>query len=110
MTFPAPEDYRGNEDQGRLKKQLEAIKSLMLDGEWRTVTEVFEITGFPETSISSQFRHLRKPEYGAYRVERRRRKDAAGKAGVSEYRVLLPVSEVLQTDFFGHSQIDRAMG
>jgi hypothetical protein len=58
--------------------QLEAIRELMLAaskrGEWLTLAEIAEPTEFGEASISAQLRHLRKPQHGAYCVEKRRRR------------------------------------
>jgi hypothetical protein len=61
--------------------QLEAILDLMLAaskrGEWLTLAEIAEPTEFGEASISAQLRHLRKPQHGAYCVEKRRRRSGA---------------------------------
>lgn len=73
-------------DGPRLQRQQETIRAFMGDGRWRTLAEISEQTGFPEASISAQLRHLRKPQFGAYQVEKRRRDGA----GLWEYRVLPP--------------------
>jgi hypothetical protein len=61
--------------------QLEAIRELMLRaskrGEWLTLAEIAAPTEFGEASISAQLRHLRKPQHGAYCVEKRRRRSSA---------------------------------
>jgi len=72
------------EDQKRLSKQHEEIKKLMLDGKWRTLRDIAGGLRYPEASVSAQLRHLRKPRFGAYVVERRRHESA----GIYEYRVL----------------------
>lgn len=59
-------------DQVRLGKQLEAIYELMRDGSWRSLASIEAATGYPQASISAQLRHLRKPRFGKYTVERRR--------------------------------------
>lgn len=69
-------------DAARLGRQLEAVRSLMLDGRWRTLGEVSAATGAPEASVSARLRDLRKPRNGAFSVDRRRRT-----AGTWEYRV-----------------------
>jgi hypothetical protein len=51
-------------------KQLDAVLYLMQDGQWRTLEEIGEVTGFPITSVSARLRDLRKPRYGSYRVLR----------------------------------------
>src|ERR1700676_3584774 len=40
---------------------------------WVTLAELAAKTKFPPASISAQLRHLRKAEYGGWRVEKRRR-------------------------------------
>ena len=40
---------------------------------WVTLAELAATTKFPPASISAQLRHLRKAEYGGWRVEKRRR-------------------------------------
>lgn len=40
---------------------------------WMTLAELAFVTRFPPASISAQLRHLRKAEFGAWRIEKRRR-------------------------------------
>jgi len=40
---------------------------------WLTLDELSKLTHYPPASISAQLRHLRKPEYGGYAVEKRPR-------------------------------------
>jgi hypothetical protein len=75
-------------DGERLGKQLTKVRELMLDGEWRTLRQCSDFTGAPEASISARLRDLRKPRFGEYVVERRRRGEA--ERGLWEYRVLPP--------------------
>lgn len=51
--------------------QLFNIKEVMSDKEWHSLGEIAQITGYPESSISAQLRHLRKDRYGAHLVEKR---------------------------------------
>jgi hypothetical protein len=57
--------------------QFGAIRDLMLEastrGDWLTLAEIAASTEFGEASISAQLQHLRKPRFGHYRVEKRRR-------------------------------------
>ena len=69
----------------RLLQQHETIRDLMLDGRWRTLGEIAEKTDYPEASISAQLRHLRKPRFGKFRVEKQRRNGIS--SGLWEYRV-----------------------
>jgi hypothetical protein len=87
IYFNGP-DYVPELDRERLARQLERIKSLMLDGAWRTLSEVSSTTRDPESSVSAQLRHLRKKRFGSYTVEKRRRGDR--QRGLYEYRVLEP--------------------
>lgn len=92
MTTVGPfdgDDYEPDDDDGRLTKQHERIKVLMLDGEWRTLAEIEEVTGDPGASVSAQLRHLRKSRFGSYVVEKRARGDRV--FGLFEYRLLCPL-------------------
>src|SRR5258708_13129200 len=40
---------------------------------WLTLEELAKLTHYPPASISAQLRHLRKPEYGGFVVEKRPR-------------------------------------
>lgn len=100
--MPGPQDYKNRQDQSRLNRQHLDIRNLMLDGGWRTVKEISDKLSYPETSVSAQLRHLRKPEFGGWEVSRRRRKDSQ----VSEYQVLLPVKKQdSQKEMFSLGQI-----
>lgn len=70
----------------RLTNQLERVKWLMLDGKWRTLREIEIETGDPQASISTRLRDLRKPRFGSFIIERRRRGEP--KQGLFEYRLL----------------------
>lgn len=73
-------------DGERIQKQHEVIRDCVLYGGWWTLNELSKKLGYPEASISAQLRHLRKPAFGEYRVEKRRREGA----GTWEYRALPP--------------------
>ncbi len=64
-------DYEPMRDHGRLARQHEAIRWLMQDGQWRTLREISEVLKYPPASVSAQLRHLRRPPFGGYEVERR---------------------------------------
>lgn len=59
-------------DQSRLARQLTAVRLLMLDGQWRTLGQIHDLTGYPESSVSARLRDLRKLKFGGYDVQRRR--------------------------------------
>lgn len=90
-------DYDPKIDQPRLQHQHERIRDLMLDGEWRTLAEIEIYTAYPQSSISAQLRHLRKPKFGGYRVFKRRREPWAG---LFEYQVKLPEMPPQQKELF----------
>lgn len=80
-----PEHFNES-DTPRLKRQMETIRELMLiesaNGYWHTLEEIAQVSkifhpphGYPPASISAQLRHLRKPRYGGYAVEKRPRGD-----------------------------------
>jgi hypothetical protein len=71
-------------DQARLTKQLGRVFGLMRDGCWRSLQDIVDATGDPHASISAQLRHLRKPRFGGYTVEKRRR---TATCGTWEYRL-----------------------
>lgn len=74
-------------DGARVGKQHEAIRDFMLArGGWLTLAEIEDAVGYPQASISAQLRHLRKPQFGSWRVDKRRR--ASG--GTWEYAVRPP--------------------
>lgn len=88
--------YEFHRDEPRLTDQRETIKTLMLDGIWRTLPEIHQATRYPEASISAQLRHLRKPRFGGYTVEKRR----VNGGGLYEYRVIEP-APTTQSELFG---------
>ena len=62
-----------DQDVPRLMTQMEQIHAYLSTHQWSTLAEIEASTGFPQASISSQLRHLRKPRFGGFRVEKRRR-------------------------------------
>jgi len=81
-------DYVAPIDGPRLLRQHERIRDLMLDGTWRTLGEIAAATGDHEASVSAQLRHLRKPSFGEFQVDKRRRGTAS--RGLWEYQVRQP--------------------
>lgn len=80
--------YDKQRDGTRLKHQHDKIRDWMLtQNAWKTLAEMHQALDYPESSISAQLRHLRKAQFGGYRVEKRRRSKALG---TWEYRVLPP--------------------
>jgi hypothetical protein len=62
--------FNPERDGDRLRRQLVRVRSLMLDGRWRTLAEISLVTGYPEASVSARLRDLRKARFGSHLVER----------------------------------------
>jgi hypothetical protein len=84
--------YDHEKDGARLTGQLKDIADLMEQANaqdaWLTLSEIEQRTGYPQSSISAQLRHLRKREFGSHSVLKRRRENREGATrGTWEYRV-----------------------
>ena len=77
--------YIRDRDLTRLNAQALRVYRAMEDGAWRSLEEIYIITGDPQASISARIRDLRKPEFtqGKFTTERRHVKD-----GLYEYRMV----------------------
>lgn len=84
-TFNGP-DYVPFFDDKRLRTQVSVIFDLMKDGEWRTLQEIEKKTGYGQSSVSAQLRHLRKPRFGGHKIEKRRR--GVREQGLFEYQLI----------------------
>lgn len=78
-------DYIPEFDDERLKGQIKKIYELMIDGEWRTLSEIEQLTNFGQASISAQLRHLRKERFGNHVVNKRNR--GVREKGLFEYQL-----------------------
>lgn len=70
-------------DEERLGDQARRFRDLMLDGVWRALHEISDLTGDPGASVSARFRQM--GELG-YTTEKRRRAGLEHR-GVWEYRL-----------------------
>ena len=77
--------YECEIDHDRLNTQLQSVKKLMADGDWRTLDDISAMIPGSIASISARLRDLRKTKFGGYTVERRR----CGVAGLFEYRLAI---------------------
>lgn len=84
MMFNGP-DYQHELDLVRLTGQIARVKECMIDGKWRSLNEIADITGDPHASISAQLRHLRKRRFGSWIVDKRRR--GKPRVGLFEYKL-----------------------
>ena len=59
------------------RRQRDVLCDVMLSASqcntWLTLEELAKLTHYPPASISAQLRHLRKPEFGGYEVEKQQR-------------------------------------
>jgi hypothetical protein len=77
-------DYDHQRDTQRLSNQYQRVFSLMQDGEWRSLRNISDSTGDPESSVSAQLRHMRKDRFGNHTVEKKHEGH-----GLYLYRVLV---------------------
>lgn len=86
-------DYSSVHDKARLTGQIKRIWDVMVSGSWRTLSEIKELTGDPEASISAQLRHLKKARFGSHTVNRRSRYERS--RGLWEYQLIpnIPVKK-----------------
>lgn len=89
--------YNFMRDGERLSSQLVRVRSLMADGNWRTLAEIAEGSSASEAAASARLRDLRKGRFGGFRVDRRYLE-----RGLWQYRVLPPErpETLLQTRAF----------
>jgi len=86
IRFDGP-DYDPELDKVRLTGQILRVFDCMKDSRWRTLSEIEEITGDPQASISAQLRHLRKERFGGNTLNKRRRGDRT--QGLFEYQLII---------------------
>lgn len=82
FTFQG-ETYLPDRDKARLSKQLNAVRSFMLDSQWHTLSHISEATGAPQASVSARLRDLRTPRGGSFIIQRR-----YVERGLFEYRLV----------------------
>lgn len=81
----AGETFISGRDLARLNRQAKRVFMVMKDQRWRTLGDIAELIGEPESSISARLRDLRKQRFGGFIVERE-----YVRRGVWRYRVLPP--------------------
>ena len=75
--------FQPERDGYRLTRQLDRVKELMLDGQWRSLSDITSVVGGSEAGVSARLRDLRKPRNGAFVVNKRYVDD-----GLFEYQLL----------------------
>lgn len=81
-------DYIPLFDDERLTGQIKRVYSIMIDGVWRTLSDIEKLTSDPQASISAQLRNLRKPRFGSHTLNKRNRGEREN--GLFEYQLLKP--------------------
>lgn len=75
--------YDATIDKVRIDSQMRRVLDAMIAGDWVSLRELSFLTNDPESSVSAQLRHLRKPRFGGFIIEKRRRT-----TGTWEYRLM----------------------
>lgn len=85
-------------DEARLTSLLRKVLwNLLRSGSWWTLAQLRERCGGSEAGISARIRDLRKPRFGGFRIEHRRRQGAE-KSGLWEYRLAVGLVTQAQLD------------
>lgn len=63
-------DYVHDRDAPRLTAQIGRVFAAVRDCQWHSLDELARITGDPHASVSAQLRHLRKPRFGQWVIEK----------------------------------------
>lgn len=82
----------------KLKGKMRFQFQLMLSGKWFTLEELRNVIGGSDSTISSNNRSFRKPEYGSHTVECELVDITQPRKQVYKYR-LIPNQETLEYDF-----------
>jgi predicted transcriptional regulator len=86
LTFNGA-DYVHHLDFNRLNTQMGRIFELMKDSQFRTLSEIEALTGYPQASISAQLRNLKKQKFGGHRLYKRRKGNL--NIGLYEYQLIV---------------------
>lgn len=54
-----------------MNSRYQSVWRVMQDGNWHTLKEISDESGYSEASVSAQLRDYRKRQHGGYRVEKR---------------------------------------
>ncbi len=76
--------YDKTKDKARLTKQMQGVYECINSGDWKTVEEIADFTGYPQPSISAQLRNLRKEKFGGLNVKGRYR----DRTRIFEYKLM----------------------
>ena len=79
------ETFDHKRDVKRLNAQAQRVWNVMADGRWYSLREIAAKCGDPEASISARIRDLKKPQFGAFKVE-----SICVKRGLWRYKLVVP--------------------
>jgi hypothetical protein len=82
--------YQHARDGQRLHSQHHRVLAILRDGREHTLSELHQLTGDPEASVSARIRDLRKARFGSYRIER-----TYVRRGLHTYRLVLGQLELV---------------
>jgi hypothetical protein len=82
VTFHRPRDGR------RLNKQAQAVWNVMRDGNWYTLRQLSDLTGYPEASVSARYRDFSKPEFQDPKLKWHTEREHVSK-GLWRYRLVI---------------------
>ena len=63
--------YEPERDKVRLSGQLVAVKQILSDRRWHTISEIAQRIGGSEAGVSARIRDLKKERFGRHRIEKR---------------------------------------
>jgi hypothetical protein len=95
---------RSGAKESQRRRQRDVLCDVMLGARqcetWLTLDELARLTHYPPGSISAQLRHLRKPRFGGFEVEKRPREFGRAMRGeefgtVWEYQLRRKVRRIL---------------
>jgi hypothetical protein len=91
--------------QAARRRQRDVLCDVLLSARqcetWLTLDELAKLTHYPPASISAQLRHLRKPQYGGFAVEKRPRVAGAVLRGedfgtIWEYQIRRSIRKIVR--------------
>jgi hypothetical protein len=62
--------YEAARDHMRLSGQLNAVRDVMRDRQWHTLSEIAMRVGGSVPGVSARIRDLRKPKFGGHHIDR----------------------------------------
>jgi len=70
--------------------RYQSVWRVMADGQWHTLREISEKSGYSEASVSAQLRDYRKPQFGSHIIDKRHAKTTthAMETFANEYKLI----------------------